>query len=217
MLIDLPGHGESEAPLIEYSHEHFANAIATVLSQEKVSQAVLVGFSMGGPVSTMFLRLYPERVAGIIYVDSFFHLPEQYLTMQERKEHSEGLSDDSYFKAKIEGLFSVKTTPDTRDDVLRTMMTTPKHVRTNATTTNCMHHAWRSEEIFDCPALLLVCPIFAELDRNWRYHLPKLEVNLWRENGHFLFMEDPKRFHAEVFDFLDRHRLLLLYNQNNAE
>jgi alpha-beta hydrolase superfamily lysophospholipase len=52
ILIDLPGHGISEAPHVQYSLEYLARAVEAVLAEEEVAPSVLVGFSLGGPVST---------------------------------------------------------------------------------------------------------------------------------------------------------------------
>ena len=208
ILIDLPGHGQSAAPHIEYTLEHFARAVAAVLETEQISRAVLVGFSMGGPVSTMVLRLFPEIVAGIIYVDSFFNLPEHYLRGHQRSALALELELDDKFQNKIEQFWSHKTTMETRQEVLNTMMATAKHVRVNATTTNCMPHDWRTDEIFDLPAQLLVTPMYSELDPRWLHHLPNLKKEIWNDNGHFLFMEEPDRFNAAIEGFLETHRLL---------
>src|SRR6185436_7785884 len=50
LLIDLPGHGQSEKPEVAYSQERFARAIDAVMRDAGVESAVLVGHSMGGPV-----------------------------------------------------------------------------------------------------------------------------------------------------------------------
>lgn len=42
LLIDLPGHGESDSPHVEYSQEFFARAIKAVITKENIDRAVLV-------------------------------------------------------------------------------------------------------------------------------------------------------------------------------
>src|SRR5260370_18469286 len=59
LLIDLPGHGQSDKPETAYTMEHFARAINGVLPDAGVRRAVLVGPSMGGPVIFTYLRLFP--------------------------------------------------------------------------------------------------------------------------------------------------------------
>ncbi|MCJ1303850.1 hypothetical protein MMC08_006661 [Hypocenomyce scalaris] len=208
LLIDLPGHGESEAPHIEYSQELFARAVEAILGQEGVTRAVMVAHSMGGPVSTMLLRLFPDRVSAIIYVDSFLHIPENYLTGAQRGELALRHQDDEKFEAMLDLFWTTQTTSATRSLVTKTMMATARHVRVNAVTTNALPHAIRWDEVFQIPALLLATPTLADIDLHWLRHVPQLKVQVWGENGHFLFMEDPVRFNEEVENFLAEHALL---------
>jgi pimeloyl-ACP methyl ester carboxylesterase len=56
-----------------------------------------MGHSMSGPVATMFLWLFPDPVASITYLDSFWRVPESYLTNEERAWLSQWCSDDTNF------------------------------------------------------------------------------------------------------------------------
>src|SRR4051812_15671885 len=69
LLIDLPGHGRSDKPRIEYSMEHLARAVDAVLQDAGVQNAVLVGHSMGTPVARQFYRLFPRKTRAIVAVD----------------------------------------------------------------------------------------------------------------------------------------------------
>jgi pimeloyl-ACP methyl ester carboxylesterase len=208
LLIDLPGHGGSDSPHIEYTQELFANAIEAVLQQEAITRAVMIAHSMGGPVATMFLRLFTNRVSAIIYVDSFFRLPEDYYPHVRRRACVQELADDEKFQTILEYFWTPRTTQDIRNQVKKIMMDTAKHVRVSALTTPLMPHAFRWDEIFHIPALLLVTPPFSNYDRHWIHHLPELEVKYWEDNGHFLFLEAPDRFNEEVQGFLAQHSLL---------
>lgn len=208
LLIDLPGHGQSDKPEIEYSQELFARSVEAVLVAEGVETAVLVGHSMGGPVSTMVLRLFPAKIKGIIYVDSFFHLPEHYLTDQDRKQLAIRHSDDAKFEALIRTFFTDNTTDAVQKHILTVMTTTAKHVRCNATTTSSLPYALHYRDVFQVPALHIVAPMFADIDKHWLHHLPKLEAEIWPENGHFLFMENASRFNDRVESFLLEKSLL---------
>src|SRR6185436_20493675 len=69
ILIDLPGHGESDKPQVPYSMEFFSKGVDAVLQDAKVSRATLVGFSLGTPVICRFYRDHPEKVQSLISVD----------------------------------------------------------------------------------------------------------------------------------------------------
>ncbi|KAL6863497.1 hypothetical protein ACO1O0_003752 [Amphichorda felina] len=134
ILIDLPGH--------DYNLELFARAVGAVIQAERVCRAVLIAHSMGGPVSTMLLRLFPDVVAGIVYLDSFWQMPENYLTMAERRELGEHRFEDINFIRKVDELFADSTPTSVRDMVRGVMMATPRHVRVSASRGSGSHDRW---------------------------------------------------------------------------
>src|SRR5450755_1974894 len=71
LLVDLPGHGQSDKPEVAYTQERFARAIDAVMRDAGVTRAVLVGHSMGGPVALTFLRLFPDKTKALVLVDAY--------------------------------------------------------------------------------------------------------------------------------------------------
>lgn len=211
ILIDLPGHGDSEAPCgIDYNHEFFARAINTILQKENINNSVLIGHSLGGPLATMVLRLFPEKVSGIFYVDSFLDIPQAYLTIEERRKLGQNFHDDEFFLKSIDGLFVDKNDPDgsIRKAVTDVMAGTPTHVRVSAITTDSVPHQWRYDEVTSIPAYHIVTPMFSNIDKQWVHHIPQLRVEVWERYGHFLYMEAPERFNNALDQFLVDNSLL---------
>jgi pimeloyl-ACP methyl ester carboxylesterase len=66
---DIPGHGESELLSDEHTMEMIAEAVYRSLKKLDVKMCFMVGHSMGGYVSLMFHKLYPEMLSGF----SLFH------------------------------------------------------------------------------------------------------------------------------------------------
>ncbi|KAJ9603730.1 hypothetical protein H2200_011916 [Cladophialophora chaetospira] len=210
ILIDLPGHGKSDAPDWDYSQELFAESVGHVLKQEGIRKAILIGHSLGGPVSTMVLRLFPDLVAAIIYVDSFFNLPEYYLTNAQRRDFAGKLSDDTKFPAVVRAAIRERATDEQRDEIIRVMEKTPKHVHVSARTTDSLPDPMSKDQVYRIPALHVVTPRFVDFDPDWLIHLPRLETSVWEGHGHFPFMEDAVRFNQEVEAFLSEHQLMQL-------
>src|SRR3954471_24631647 len=50
IAMDLPGHGGSDDPKVEYTPQFFARGVDVVLRDAKVSSALLIGHNMGAPV-----------------------------------------------------------------------------------------------------------------------------------------------------------------------
>ena len=208
ILVDLPGHGESDAPHVDYHLELFTHALAAILEQEQIHLSVIVAHSMGGPVATLFLRKFPDRVAGIVYVDSFLYLPEHYLFWKERKQLARNLEDDSAFAAKVETLFTVNTPISVKELVHRAMLATPKHVRITATTSDIFPPVFAHEQTFEIPAIHIAAPKGFPMHPQWFHHIPKLCLRQIEGVGHFLFLEKPERFNEEVQSFLQKNGLL---------
>lgn len=68
LAVDLPGHGQSEAPR-EFSMNAYSTGIAAALDDAGVRRAVLVGQSMGVAAIRQFYRNHTERCAGLVCVD----------------------------------------------------------------------------------------------------------------------------------------------------
>jgi pimeloyl-ACP methyl ester carboxylesterase len=207
ILVDLPGHGESDKPEVDYDHELFVRSIKAVLDAEGVSRAVFVAHSMGGPVATMFLWLFPDTLAGIIYLDSFWRVPESYLTDEERARLLQWRSDDMNFRAKIEELLTTATSAATREAVLSVMLATPTHVRSSAVSAGSNSYSVPWEKTSHIPALHLAVQ-GAWHDEYWKHHLPSLEIREFAGSSHFLHMDNPETINSAIEAFVVENKLL---------
>lgn len=70
IAVDLLGHGESEKPEDGYSMEHQADTIAQALDELGAPPVLAVGQSLGGPVSTALAERHPDKVRGLVILDS---------------------------------------------------------------------------------------------------------------------------------------------------
>lgn len=80
ITVDAPGFGASPTGSVfaaaygdssdEASLDIYARAVAATLDKLGVERAVVVGISIGGAVATAFAELFPERVAGLVIMDS---------------------------------------------------------------------------------------------------------------------------------------------------
>ncbi len=68
--VDLLGHGGSEKPDDGYSIEHQADTIAQALDAIGAPRVLAVGQSLGGPVVTALAERHPDRVRGLVVMDS---------------------------------------------------------------------------------------------------------------------------------------------------
>lgn len=70
LMLDLPGFGDSPAPEEALSMDDYARLALDVLDAQGVKRAIFAGLSMGGYICFAAARLAPERVAGLILLDT---------------------------------------------------------------------------------------------------------------------------------------------------
>jgi pimeloyl-ACP methyl ester carboxylesterase len=69
VTIDLLGHGGSEKPASGYTPEHQAAVVAEALERLEVSDATVVGHSLGGSVGVALSEQSPELVDRLVIID----------------------------------------------------------------------------------------------------------------------------------------------------
>ncbi|MCK6461914.1 MAG: alpha/beta fold hydrolase, partial [Planctomycetes bacterium] len=79
--LDLAGHGASGKDRKEWSADAFAADVEAVMKALDVKRAILVGHSMGGPISLLAAKRMPDRVVAVVGVDTLhnveFKWPEE--------------------------------------------------------------------------------------------------------------------------------------------
>lgn len=70
ILIDLPGHGDSESLGYVHRMELMADLVHDVLKRLKKRKVVLVGHSMGGYAALAFADKYPDMLNGLVMMNS---------------------------------------------------------------------------------------------------------------------------------------------------
>lgn len=70
VAVDLPGFGASINHRDDWTMASFGADVAAVIDHLKLKEAILVGFSMGGPVSIEAAKHAPGKIRGIVLVDT---------------------------------------------------------------------------------------------------------------------------------------------------
>lgn len=70
VAMDLPGHGEAGVDRETWTVAAYGDDVAGLVTSLDLDDVVLVGHSMGGPVSLRAAALIPDRVRGIVAVDT---------------------------------------------------------------------------------------------------------------------------------------------------
>lgn len=70
IAIDIRGHGNSTKGHGFFSMDVFAKDLAVFIEKLGIDQAILCGISMGGYVALRAYQLFPEKISGLILVDT---------------------------------------------------------------------------------------------------------------------------------------------------
>ena len=162
IAIDFRGHGESDAPLWNFSIEQYADDVCALLDHLGLPQAVLVGLSMGGYVSLAFSVKCADRLKALVLADTRAQADTEegrtgrfYLAQTALKEGARAVADRML--PKLLGVTSQQANQDLVDYVRNTILTTP----ISGIITDLMAMADRPDSVrhlsvLRCPTLILV-------------------------------------------------------------
>lgn len=211
LLIDLPGHGESDKPQVPYPMEFFARGVEAVMADAGVDRAVLVGHSLGGPIVYTYLRLYPEKVKAVVLVDAEVNAPQatpayreaQKVRYAQNVRALSGSAGRKYMASAIEHMFSLKTPAAWREQIRAKMLATPEHVRIAAVSSPSQLDPPKPGEVFAMPVLAIQAGPGSDVQSAaMRKIFPNIRIEKWEGHGHFLMVEDPQRFNQALQSFL---------------
>jgi len=66
IAVDLPGHGHSGAPAVDYTASYFTTAVEALLDHLNVVDAIVVGESIGASIGLSLAARHCSRVAGVV-------------------------------------------------------------------------------------------------------------------------------------------------------
>jgi pimeloyl-ACP methyl ester carboxylesterase len=205
VTIDLAGHGASGMNRADWSMKNYGEDVAAVVRQLPNTQVVLVGHSMGGPVILEAANILQSagadahaKVLGLIGIDTFKEVAEPVMSRQRLDALLKPFQDDF-----------IGTTRKFVSEVMFTKQADPKFVSKVAYDMSLEPPAVAIASIrglfeVDYPSVLkgLTMPIVAinsDLGKpvdeaRIRHVAPTFHMVVIPGTGHFLMMEEPKRF-----------------------
>jgi len=213
ILVDLPGHGQSDKPHVEYTMDFFASAVLAVMREAHVDKATLVGHSMGVPVICRVDKQAPEKVAALVAVDGTLRRPamapeqaRQFIAPFRTLEYRE------YTRQFLGTMFPIPGTEALRDRVVSELLATPQYVMLGAM--EGMFGAdqpdWDLKKV-TVPVLVINAPNPMWSDEYKAYVRSlssKTDYRTIDGVGHWLMLEKPAVFNAALADLLRKFDLM---------
>lgn len=209
VTVDLAGHGHSGLQRRSYSMATFGEDVRAVIEAVGSDDVVLIGHSMGGPVVAHAARLLPDRVRGLIGVDTFHNL-DQEMTQEEMDEWLVPLRSDfregtSEFVA---GMFVSETDEKLRDWVIADMSAARPAVALSAMEQMLNDRmTGKASAVFDgleIPVVAINADLWpTDVEAN-RRHVHSFDAVIMEGTGHFLHMARPEAFNASLAEVIAR-------------
>jgi pimeloyl-ACP methyl ester carboxylesterase len=210
ITIDLPGHGKSDKPQIDYTLQLYARAITAVLRDAGVTTATLVGHSLGTGTVREVYRQTPGVVAALVVVDGALRpfsdraMLESFIAPLRGPDYRENMS------RSIDGMTRQMKDEALRTKIKATVLETPQHVAVSEMEATLDSTLWKPDMI-NVPVLMILArsPIWTpDYEQFVRSFIPRLEYETWDGVSHFLMMEKPREFTEALVKFMRTHLLL---------
>lgn len=203
VVLDLAGHGHSGMTRSRYTMSAFGEDVRAVTEATGSRRVILIGHSMGGSVMAEAARLMPNRVIGLIGIDTLENI-EYPMTDKELKKMIAPLEQDFREGSRkfVAGMIFPETDPQLREWILADIAAAPPAVALSAM--NEMMSQYVSGEaatIFDKIRLPVVTvdgdlwPINYEANRR---HMFSYEAIVLQGADHFLMMDRLEEFNPAL-------------------
>lgn len=199
VTIDLAGHGNSSFNRNEYTMLAFANDIKAVIEKEGIDSAVLIGHSMAGGIIAEAAKLMPNKVKGIIGVDTSQNVALK-LSQVDLDLMTKPFEDD--FQNGINAFVKDSLPPNTEPELLywvrEDMASAPKDIAINQFRNYLSQYvsgeSYRIYKSIKVPVVLVNARLWPTDSAENKKHIKNYSIYFIEDSGHFPMLEKPDEF-----------------------
>lgn len=194
VAIDLAGHGESGADREAWTMPAFGDDVVAVVRKLELDELVLVGHSMGGDVIVEAALRLPDRVAALVWVDTYSKLGDS--DHRDVDEFMQPFRRDfvTATRGLVRRMSSPASDPDLVEWIAADMSSAAPEIALDA-----MKHAVTNDDAILAGLRELNVPVFAinpdnrptDVESLWRHGVETVPMS---GVGHFGMMDDPDSF-----------------------
>jgi pimeloyl-ACP methyl ester carboxylesterase len=203
VTLDLAGHGHSGMIRSQYSMPAFGEDVKAVTEAIGADRVILVGHSMGGSVIAEAARLMPDRVTGLIGVDTLHNI-EYPMTRGELTNMLAPFKKNFHTgsRAFVAEMILPRMDPKLREWILADMSAASPTVALSALKGMMSQYiASEAAKKFD----VLHIPVVAVNTDMWpidyeanRRHMSSFDAIILKGTDHFLMLDRPKEFNRAL-------------------
>ncbi len=203
VLLDLAGHGHSGSTRTRYSMEAFGEDVQAVVEATGSRRVILIGHSMGGSVIAQAAKLMPDRVVGLIGIDTLENI-EYPLTQKELDQMMAPLKNDFRTGSQqfVKEMISPRTDPLVRNWILSDMSAAPPAVALSAMKEMMSQYVTGdAAKIFDeikIPVITVNADLWPINHEANRRHMVSFNAIVLKDADHFLMMDRSDEFNKAL-------------------
>ncbi len=203
VTLDLAGHGHSGLTRSQYTMKHFGEDVQAVTKAVGDDDVILIGHSMGGAVIAEAARLMPDRVIGLIGVDTLQNV-EYPMTREALKEMMAPLEKDfSAGTRQFAGeMILPYTDPQLREWILSDMSAASPTVALSAMENMMsLYITGEAAKLFDeipIPVVVVNADLWPIDYQANRQHMSSFDAIVLEGTDHFLMMNRPAEFNPAL-------------------
>lgn len=206
IALDLSGHGESGKNRAALGISQFGTDAASVVQAEKLARVVLLGNSLGGPVAIDAALRLPDRVIGVVGIDTFQDIghPDtaEYAGMwkQEFKRRAETFGKDyaGGTRAMVKQLFQADADPAIVAEAERRMLRTSSETAVKMFDGLADYDPNVAARKLTVPLRAINGDLYPTDVEKIRKVKPDFDAVIMKHMGHYPMMERPEEFNALV-------------------
>jgi pimeloyl-ACP methyl ester carboxylesterase len=203
VTLDLAGHGHSGAKRSRYTMSAFGQDMRAVLEATGSGSVILIGHSMGGTVIAEAARLMPDRVVGLIGIDTLQNI-EYPMTRKELRKMMAPFKNNFRTGSQqfVSQMISPNTDPKLREWILSDMSAAPPAIALSAMNEMMSQYiTGEAAKTFD----KIRIPVITVNGDKWpinykanRRHMFSFDAIILKEADHFLMMDRPAEFNQAL-------------------
>jgi pimeloyl-ACP methyl ester carboxylesterase len=207
VAVDLAGHGESGIGRRAWTMAAFGEDVAAVVEQLGVGELVLIGHSMGGDVIVEAALRLGDRVAGLVWVDTYSTLGEPQ-TDDEIEAFLAPFREDfvTATRAMVRRLFTPDADAELVEWVASEMSAAPPEIAINALQSAVSNDRGVLAGLRQLNAPVVAINPDARPTDTQALRRHGVKTVLVSGVGHFLMMEDPDRFNRLLGEVIEEFR-----------
>ncbi|NER65123.1 alpha/beta fold hydrolase [Pseudomonas sp. MAFF212427] len=210
---DMLGHGDSPRPAPGTGLLGYADQLLELLEHLHVPHATVIGFSMGGLVARAFALHYPERLQGLVVLNSVFNRsPEQREGVIARTAQAAEHGPDANAEAALSRWFSREYQAANPAQIAAIRQTLAGNDPQGYLTTYelfATQDMYRADDLGSIQVPTLIAT--GELDpgstpqmaRQLAERIPGAQVAILEEQRHMMPVESPRLVNQVLLSFLD--------------